>query len=786
MSSTDPARVVAASPGEKDIAGLYRMTAAAIGICAAAGTVISLADRSLSRAQRLAGFAVGAGTIASSCVGFRRPHRISRLIHERPTLSLVLGFVPLALSPALGGRKNPLWQLAIAGVGVSATVAGPRRGLEYAVGSAVGWVAQAVLVNGWREPAQDDKMVVTYCVIPLAFVASAATAQSVLALTALSRGVQETFDRTERDLTGLDVFRDDVHALMAPLRSALLGARADVLRVDDDDDGRGEALADVERALGRLAERAAIVETLRERPTSLGGLVRQRVDAARELTGLDVDCVVEEGFAQVALDYGSLLLIAAFIPGTVSNAQRYAIGATRIRISLTGRADRVYVEVSDDAPGPPEAAEAGRGLSVLRSHARVLGGDLHTHDDAGAFRVELELPIRTELDERKDTITDEMFLAVDKPLVWSIRLCGVMVVAMSASPEALGGEHRRVWQVLNVLVAGLYEAAEQTGRLVYRSPSQQDSATRRSITALLAAAAGVTSCGPHAEHAILSGWLGGALARHALVVDDRTLRVLTSLNVLALAPAFRGTHREFMRMIGSQATVTVLGPAVVTLVVRPATQRMREREWALEDAWSEQEQLHRVALAFETRHGWRDPAERVMKQLGDLASTRHLSELVTASADAGGRLAAASGGYVGLARDMAATIAEQVWPATVTYTVDGNSFRTFPTEPIMTVAFRRDALRITRAAGAAIMESRPPNVVAHRNLEDVRLSLHLNGLSGDDAVRCTITADPPLDVATRAQLSSIIEDANGELLDGPPNDLPVTLFPSAYVEHESR
>ena len=787
MSSTDPATVAAASPGEKDIAGLYRMTAAAIGICAAAGAVISIADRSLSRPQRIAGFAAGAGTIASACVGFRRPDRTARLIHERPTFSLALGFVPLALSPALGGRKNPLWQLAIAGVGVSATVAGERRGLTYAVGAAAIWVTQTAVFNGWKEPAQDGKMIVTYCVIPLAFVASAATAQAVLALTALSRGVQETFERTERDLGGLDAFRDDIHALMAPLRSALLDARADIC-AEDGMDGRDEALADIERALGRLAERAAIVETLRERPASLGDLVRRRVEAARELTSLELDCVIESELADASLEYGSLLLIAAFIPGTVSNAQRYATGATRVRVSLGGTEDRVHVEVSDDAPGLPGSglAESGRGLSVLRSHAHNVDGDVSTHAGDGGFRVRLELPTRAEQDVRQDTITDEMFLAVDKPLVWSIRLCGVMVAAMSASREALIGPHQRWWKVLNTLVAVMYEAGERTGRLVYRPPAQQDPVVRRAVTGLLTAAAAVTACGRHKEHAILSGWAGGALARHALVVDQRTLRALTTLNVLALAPAFRGTSRELMRMIGSQATITVLGPAVVTLVVRPATQRMREREWALEDAWSEQEVLHRVALAFETRHGWKDPAERVIKRLGERASTRHLNDLVAASADAGGRLAAASGRYLGLARDMAATIAEQVWPATVTYTVDGNSFRTFPTEPIMTVAFRRDALRITRAAGAAIMESRPPGILAHRDLEDRQLRLHLNGLGGDDAVRCTITADPPLDRATLEKLRWIIEDANGELRDGPPNDLPINLYPSAYVEHEAR
>lgn len=277
------------------------MTAAAIGICGAAGAVIAIADRSLSRAQRLAAFGAGAGTVASSCVSFRRPSRIARLIHERPTVSLALGFVPLCVSPLLGGRKNPLWQLAIAGVGVSATVAGQRRGLVYAIGAAAGWVAQTAWVNGWREPADDDKMVVTYCVIPLAFIASAATAQSILELTALSRGVQETFDRTDRDLTGLNEFRDDIHALMAPLRSALLGVRADI-RIAGGTDGREEALLDVERALGRLAERAAIVETLRERPASVTDLVQRRIAASRDLTSLELDCVVAPDFGNVPLE----------------------------------------------------------------------------------------------------------------------------------------------------------------------------------------------------------------------------------------------------------------------------------------------------------------------------------------------------------------------------------------------------------------------------------------------------------------------------------------------------
>ena len=785
MSSTRPARVVAASPGKKDIAGLYRMTAGAVGICGVAGALISIADRSLSRAQRVAAFTTSAGAVASAGIGFRRPDYIARLIHERPTLSLALGFVPLALSPALGGRRNPLWQMAIAGVGVSATVVGRQRAYYYAAAAAAGWVAQTRLVNGWTEPAEDNKMVVTYCVIPLAFVASAATAQSVLELTAVSRGVQETFDRTDGDLEALHEFRDDIHALMGPLRAALLEARADLQAIDDTDT-REQGLVDVERALGRLAERAAIVQTLRERPTSLGELVRRRAAEAQELTTLALECLVDAEFADAALDYGSLLLIAAFIPGTVSNAQRYALGATRVRVALGGDATRVYIEVSDDAieQRGPLSTEVGHGLSVLRSHARSLGGELYAEAGHGGFVVRLELPIRTALDERKATVADDMYLAVDRPLVWSIRLCGAMVLAMSASPEVLGGRHRRLWQILNALVACVYEAAEQSGRLVYRPPADQEPAVRRSVTALLAAAAVVTACGPHAEHAVLSGWLGGALARHALVVDQRTLRVLTSLGVLSLVPSFRGRPAEFLRMLGSQATVTVLGPAVVTAFVHPATQRLREREWALEDAWGEQEQLHRVALAFETRHGWKDPAERVIKHLGARTSTHRLDALIATSADAGGRLAAASGRYHGLARDMASTVAEQVWPASVTYTVDGDSFRTFPTEPIMTVAFRRDALRITRATGAAILEGRPPNLIAHRNLEDVELQLHLNGLNGDDAVRCTVTADPPLSEAARSSLREVVESANGELIDGSGAELRINLFPSVYVEHD--
>lgn len=170
---------------------------------------------------------------------------------------------------------------------------------------------------------------------------------------------------------------------------------------------------------------------------------------------------------------GSLLLLAAFIPGTISNAQRYALGATHVRVSVDGAGDRLHVEVSDDGRvhGEPASPEIGRGLSVLRTQAHTVGGELYANTDDGGFRVRLELPIRGERGERKDTITDDMFLAVDKPLVWSIRLCGVMVVAMSASPEALGGPHRRVWQLLNTLVAGVYEAVEQTGRLVYRPPA---------------------------------------------------------------------------------------------------------------------------------------------------------------------------------------------------------------------------------------------------------------------------------------------------------------------------
>lgn len=777
MRPRQPAKATAASPGETDIVGLYRLAAGVVGVCALAGALVAIGERPLGRRRRLAALAVASVTGAAGARGARDGRLAARLVHERPAVTTIGGLAPLVASPLLGGARNPLWMLAVAGTGVSAAIVGGSRGQWYAAWAAVYWTVQAGVVSGWSGVEDAEKTRVTFVVIPLALLATAVTGQSVLELANRSRGLARTLDRTEQDLASLDGVRDEMAASLRPLGQALGDLREDVLALPSDGEQRAEALEDVDRASARLAERTAILDELRDRPRSIHELLQRRVRQGEALVPVPVSLRMQD-FADTSLERAALLVLAAFVTGTLANAGRYARDASEVVVTVTTTEDGIEVSVADDARSGNTAVERGVGLATLQERARQLGGDLDVPPSAQGFTARLQLP-RREARARRQTVTDELFSTVDQPLRWSILLCGAMVLTMSTGHETLVGEHRRLWGVLNSTVAVAYEVLERADVPSYRPPLEQQRVHRWAITSLLTAAALITAGGAHGEHTVLSGWLGAAIARHALVTHPRVTRVLTALNLLALFPSFRGSVTEFMKMLGHQATIIAMGPLVVVKSVRAETVPLQAREWALEDAWSEGEQLHRVALAFETRHGWKDPAERAMRVVGSKTSTRRLAALIKQSQDAGTRLADASGGYLGLAEEMAKTLADQVWPASVAYSVDGDTFRTFPTEAIMTVSFRRDALAISRAVGEAVFESRPPDRLGRRMTEDVELQLRLDGFPSDGAVQCSITATPPIEGAVRERLREAIEAHDGEMAEDYVA-VRILLFPRAY------
>ncbi|MCP9491664.1 MAG: hypothetical protein MSC31_17595 [Solirubrobacteraceae bacterium MAG38_C4-C5] len=777
MDPTQSAKVTAASPGETDIVGLYRLAAGVVGFCALAGMVGAIGERSLGRRRRLAALVAASLAATASARGARDGRLAARLVHERPKAATIGGLTPLVVSPLMGGARNPLWMLAIVGTSLSATVVGGSRGQRYAVWAAIYWTVQGGAVTGWSEVAESEKTRVTFVVIPLALLAGAVTGRSVLEVAHRSRGLARALERTEQDLSSLDGARDEMAAALRPLGEALQALREDVRALQEDDEQRPEALQDVDRASARLAERSAILDELRERPRSVQEVVRRRVREGESLTQLPVSVMTKQ-FTDPSLERAALLLLATFVTGTLANAGRYARDASEIMITIATTEDGIEVFVADDAPSRATVVEHGAGLMTLRDRARQLGGDLKTEPSPNGFVVRLVLP-RREAAAGRQTMTDELFSMADRPLQWSIRLCGAMVLAMSTGDETLVGEHRRLWGVLNSAVAVGYEALEQAGLPSYRPLLDQRRYHRGAVTALLGLAALVTSGGAHGEHTVLSGWVGAAIARHALVADTRVTRALTALNVLSIFPGFRGPVPAFVKMLGHQAGVIAMGPIVVAERVRAEAVPLQAREWALEDAWSDGEQLHRLALAFETRHGWKDPAERAMRVVGDRPSTRRLAALIKESQDAGTRLADASGGYLGLAEEMAKTLAEQIWPASVAYSVNGDTFRTFPTEAIMAVAFRRDALAIARAVGEAVFESRPPDRLGRRGTEDVELNLRLDGFASDGAVDCSITATPRIEGTPRERLRGAIEDHDGDMIEDQ-DAVRIVLFPGAY------
>lgn len=160
---------------------------------------------------------------------------------------------------------------------------------------------------------------------------------------------------------------------------------------------------------------------LREELTATKGLASQAMQEllrlARELRpaalddhGLDAALRSQaEGFAgrtgtDIALELdgtGSLLadedqlVVYRIVQESLSNVAEHA-AAGRVRVALERHADgQVLVQVTDDGRGFAPADARGHGLTGMRERARLVGGRVEVHSQAGAgTTVELRLPSR--------------------------------------------------------------------------------------------------------------------------------------------------------------------------------------------------------------------------------------------------------------------------------------------------------------------------------------------------------------------------------------------------------
>jgi signal transduction histidine kinase len=148
-----------------------------------------------------------------------------------------------------------------------------------------------------------------------------------------------------------------------------------------------EALVEIRRVVGVLREDEAVRE-----PTpgaaAVEALVR-RVNAAGLPVELEVRGSVE------ALPAAPDLAVYRIVQESLTNTLKHA-DASKARVRIDRRPDRVSVEVTDDGRGAPSASRdgPGNGLRGMQERITALGGTFHAGAAAGggfAVRAELSL-----------------------------------------------------------------------------------------------------------------------------------------------------------------------------------------------------------------------------------------------------------------------------------------------------------------------------------------------------------------------------------------------------------
>lgn len=303
------------------------------------------------------------------------------------------------------------------------TTDGTGSQLHDVVGTEVASVWTAFGRSDEQQITEMDIMSPTDVVVPMSVVVQpdgdAATKQTVF--TAVARDITEIVAARQslQDLiSSKDEFIASVsHELRTPL-TAVVGLAAELAAVDDDfDREETRELADI------IAEQsndvAAIVEDL---------LMAARADAGVltvDATVIDVDLQIADAFLALPADFAAGIRIEPFPdlriigdPGRVrqiirnllTNARRY--GGNDVEISVSATPTAATIEISDDgAPiAPAKRAEmfaaygrahtrvgqpdsVGLGLTVSRTLARLMGGDVVYTHEGGRSRFRLSLPL---------------------------------------------------------------------------------------------------------------------------------------------------------------------------------------------------------------------------------------------------------------------------------------------------------------------------------------------------------------------------------------------------------
>lgn len=150
------------------------------------------------------------------------------------------------------------------------------------------------------------------------------------------------------------------------------------------------ALADIRAIVGEMSGEKVTVAQL---------LADVRFEAEQRLTasGLQLDWPLDDAWETWTqlLDYRQHKAIRSACRELVSNVIRHA-GATRVKVSVSSKADALHLSFSDDGRGMPrallEGESKGYGLGSLRRRLSALGGRFGMDSSASGTRVELTLP----------------------------------------------------------------------------------------------------------------------------------------------------------------------------------------------------------------------------------------------------------------------------------------------------------------------------------------------------------------------------------------------------------
>lgn len=224
--------------------------------------------------------------------------------------------------------------------------------------------------------------------------------------------VEALEERIAREAQFASEVSHDLRAPIAAMASSLSVAR----RHADDPEHVAEALAELD---GRIRDFHGFVEDLLEMTRLESGTAA--VEAQPRETGQLVRAAVEERGYDVPVhvdpDVPRLLRsdprrIGQVLANLLENAERYAGGATAVRVSAPA-AGQVRIAVEDEGPGVPAEERAhvferfgrgevgrnagsgtGLGLALVAQHARVLGGRAWVDDrPGGGSRFVVELPV---------------------------------------------------------------------------------------------------------------------------------------------------------------------------------------------------------------------------------------------------------------------------------------------------------------------------------------------------------------------------------------------------------